>query len=624
MRCRTCAIKLNVGDYCYELFPKANTDGYNSWAVSFIAQMEMWNIKVSLTDHFPKQVCAECYNSFDLLQKFRSLCEESNDHFKDLEKALFDNIEDYCVEAVEEEYISELDIEPVNEDNEIEKLEDFSVSDCEVETEIVKEINNDLANISDELKSNELNETVDVYMATDTYENEITFLDYDDINDKTIELKDGDLNTNQDTSIQVSPIEDVGIESILEESNSNEISETNDEANSEENITGFDEKTNWEDHIEILPNKRTRVKPNPLICLMCLSDKSEDLLYNTIEEKNKHHTLMHENKKNPYKCLLCDSSFYSLAEAQSHFKNKHRRGKICPICAKFIKRVSLTHLQRHFKSSYTCNICGLVMQNSSKAQFDYHMKWHDPDKQYKCSYEGCEKSFVAINHLKTHISSHKGVGDFLCSECGKDFLTKAFLKAHDAEVHGAETHIKCNYCNQTFQNYIQKKHHLRLKHSNELKSTCEICNSTFPTEAGLHIHMRLSHNKTDSRVSKPPKEVNCSNRPYACAECDKNFKSISNLRTHQTMMHALRHKCDVCSKKFTLKTSLVAHMECHKIVEFPCDKCDCTYTTRKSLKLHKRLKHKEVMTLKCDFCGLKFEERSHLYAHMRKVHINEY
>src|SRR5699024_9228704 len=48
-------------------------------------------------------------------------------------------------------------------------------------------------------------------------------------------------------------------------------------------------------------------------------------------------------------------------------------------------------------------------------------------RPYRCTVEGCGKSYIRKNHLKYHIGTHSGVKQFTCSNCSKSFHYKQRL-----------------------------------------------------------------------------------------------------------------------------------------------------------------------------------------------------
>ncbi|XP_037952177.1 zinc finger protein 345-like [Teleopsis dalmanni] len=396
----------------------------------------------------------------------------------------------------------------------------------------------------------------------------------------------------------------------------------------------------------------SNLKPNPLLCTFCFSDKSKDVLYPSEEELKVHQQEEHLDHIEAYKCLICLERFDTSDEAKGHFNACHRIGETCHICGKFVKHLSTNHLQRHVKSTFTCEICGIVMRNCSVIQFEYHKRWHDPKKQFKCSHQGCEKKFVTHNHLKAHMSVHKEFGAFLCTVCGKDFATKFMLKTHTIKNHGANPEIACNICDKVFETYKQKRKHQSEEHPEKITISCENCHNLFPTETGMRLHLRrcqiMRNRKPTAYTRHPPARssggsIACSNctqtfhtestflahqkvhssdgRPFPCKQCKKFFKTASNLRTHEQLMHGEKQlECEVCGKRFAHGYTLTVHMETHNEDRFECEECGNKFKMRKSLKLHKRIKHTNEKNIKCDYCNEQFKYRQKLYTHLKKAH----
>ncbi|XP_026155770.1 zinc finger protein 420-like [Mastacembelus armatus] len=85
-----------------------------------------------------------------------------------------------------------------------------------------------------------------------------------------------------------------------------------------------------------------------------------------------------------------------------------------------------------------------------------HMKRHDVDRSFFCSV--CGQKFLYKSHLKIHERTHTGEKPFACPVCGKKYAHKASMQSHMI-IHALEKQYSCNVCEKGFAWYTELKYH---------------------------------------------------------------------------------------------------------------------------------------------------------------------
>ena len=120
------------------------------------------------------------------------------------------------------------------------------------------------------------------------------------------------------------------------------------------------------------------------------------------------------------------------------------------------------------KLKYKCPIC-LNRQFISKCKLDWHLKCHK--RQFKCTFEGCGKSFKQKQHLKNHLLTHSDFDrPFSCNYkgCGKAFKSISHLKDHTQSIHMKLKPFSCCFCTKYFSRNSSLKYHIQQTHSKRL------------------------------------------------------------------------------------------------------------------------------------------------------------
>ncbi|XP_028255775.1 zinc finger protein 436-like isoform X3 [Parambassis ranga] len=198
----------------------------------------------------------------------------------------------------------------------------------------------------------------------------------------------------------------------------------------------------------------------------------------------KTHTKLHSFK---YHCSQCEKGFTSSSGYYQH-QRLHKKGRIftCPQCNKgFLCSYSLKqHELLHKGPSNLCNICG---KSLGKAGFKRHIQMHRGERNYLCT--TCGKSFLSSGELLLHNRSHTGETPYTCLHCGKGFSSKSHLNVH-TRSHTGERPYGCSECPKRFLTLNCLKRHM-LSHNGEKPFKCPDCAREFSQQGNLKRHLAV-------------------------------------------------------------------------------------------------------------------------------------
>lgn len=240
----------------------------------------------------------------------------------------------------------------------------------------------------------------------------------------------------------------------------------------------------------------------------------------------------------------------------------------------------------------------------------YNMSWED----YTWQCANCDAQCKSVTSLRLHsLEIHSCCCIFKCSDCNK---TVTNYKAFTSHVRLHYKHLKywCEFCNKNFSMPRYLKKHKILTHKNEYCMSCPNCGTVFETSEQLQDHILLYAKGVDR---KHKKQRDILDKEVKCDMCEKEFKSISNLRAHK-LLHTERSRdfsCHVCGKMFFTKGALKTHMSVHEDVKpYKCEFCQMAFKARGNLISHISL-HSGAKPFICEQCGKSFRVKRHLKSH---------
>uniref|UniRef100_A0A673L3C8 C2H2-type domain-containing protein n=1 Tax=Sinocyclocheilus rhinocerous TaxID=307959 RepID=A0A673L3C8_9TELE len=189
------------------------------------------------------------------------------------------------------------------------------------------------------------------------------------------------------------------------------------------------------------------------------------------------------------------------------------------------------HLRDHDVNDkpYRCDQC--PMSFNVEYNLDLHKSTHTTSDP-KCPV--CNKKFSRVASLKAHVMIHEKeeqyhalcFQNFLCSECGDEFILQSQLSLHLEEHREelSERPYKCTHCGKAFNQKVVLQTHM-VRHTGEKPHMCLLCPASFSQKGNLHSHVQRVH----SQASDVPL--------FPCMDCSCVYKKLGSLNAHISKMH---------------------------------------------------------------------------------------
>ena len=150
------------------------------------------------------------------------------------------------------------------------------------------------------------------------------------------------------------------------------------------------------------------------------------------------------------RCKLCDNTFSSVKELNTHHHKDHSIVQ-CPKCDKYFSMQSWLdkHSYSHKEAKYSCELCGKCFQ--FKSRLNQHMVTHI-NKKLPCPKKSCDREFKNIGDLNRHMNVHTKGGWYYCDKCSyknKDKRnTDSHRRKHDKPEDSGYEGDKCGKKNE--------------------------------------------------------------------------------------------------------------------------------------------------------------------------------
>jgi len=280
----------------------------------------------------------------------------------------------------------------------------------------------------------------------------------------------------------------------------------------------------------------------------------------------------------------------------------------CSICwARFTDTINFeSHMKLHMpQQSWLCGLCSENFETESYLRSHYYSE-HRRDSTFSCTF--CSFKDQKFSHFSSHIRKHTSERPFVCTICNVAFKALKSLKSHILVIHNGVSVYRCHQCSMKFnrdQEELYKLH--RESHTDQRPFACTECDKRYRSRHGLQKHVRQVHKKE---------------RKYVCTQCDKAYIGKYQRDDHIREIHTGERPyiCPYCGKRFSSQNKRFVHENSHNNIVFNCTVCDKTYPSRHGLTNHIGVVHKRERPFSCSRRPKKFktEINTHMISHTRE------
>eukprot|EP00095_Tigriopus_kingsejongensis_P012432 snap_masked-scaffold924_size80766-processed-gene-0.7 protein:Tk12432 transcript:snap_masked-scaffold924_size80766-processed-gene-0.7-mRNA-1 annotation:"zinc finger protein 850-like" len=271
----------------------------------------------------------------------------------------------------------------------------------------------------------------------------------------------------------------------------------------------------------------------------------------TSEPKAEKHQFVHQKE---ISCNHCQKPFTNATKYAKHLNNVHRAATEgehkCPKCSKSFEYLKnfVNHVKRHetepdfpVTKEFKCHICQMAL--STRSTLLYHVSKHVQSK-FPC--HRCDKIFKSERGLKYHLKIHDGQLDYLCSDCGRGFITRQKLLNHRRSKHTFEKPYVCDACGQGFIRSDKLVIHKRRAHTGEKPYRCDSCPwRGVDTSALIHHKKRHENEERKMRMESSIPEGNEGGEDDDEDESEDDDEEEANPLEHQPTHQILTTLTDV-------------------------------------------------------------------------------
>ena len=233
---------------------------------------------------------------------------------------------------------------------------------------------------------------------------------------------------------------------------------------------------------------------------------------------------------------------------------------------------------RRKESDKKCRFCKVTL--FSLKEMVEHKKRYAEGNEWTCPEKDCNQRYAGSQdrqYLEAHMNSHRGIMEYKCDQCGKEFHGRLSFYHHE-KTHRVKLRQLCELCPKSSPKYpTNLQSHIKNYHQDKRTISCDICGKQFKVQnkRGLTDHIKVHANK----------------REFPCSSCPRKFNTSSYLNLHIITVHERRvrkdYKCTSCGKDFRSNAKLKEHENIHTGERpFQCTDCGRTFVQGGNLNSH--------------------------------------
>ncbi|XP_055334117.1 zinc finger protein 184-like [Paramacrobiotus metropolitanus] len=274
------------------------------------------------------------------------------------------------------------------------------------------------------------------------------------------------------------------------------------------------------------------------------------------------HGVLNDSQARPERtCPACDFTGASFAELAVHTADHSihaKERKQCLFCPQQVFTLPKHYKKNHpeYREIIAKDWLFECLQCRVKYLSQHHLDVHNMQahNKYKCIY--CALQFDTYAALGVHHQTHQKDGVFPCPMCPQTFPLFKLVRRHYEKSHDVRSVLVCDVCQCVCRNKIRWRIHMQ-SHNKDFRHVCTQCGKRFKAKLYLRNHIRRVHegkhkesakNKYSKRKEKekqgfleayqdPRRKFSFQELPYKCHECKRGYVLRRSLVNHVIDKH---------------------------------------------------------------------------------------